>query len=183
MAAHPVRRFEQFKNTTSQLDDRLGIEQHLLAGSGNGRWQLWSSAIDEFESKPVTGRGAQSFEAWWTEHGSVTLFVQDAHSLYAETLGELGIVGFLLLVGSFTAGLITAGARLIRAPDDQRAILAAAAASFVAYVVAAAFDWMWELTIVSVIAFVLLALATGPGTSRHRGSDRPEVGILPSAAG
>ena len=42
------------------------------------RWQLWGSAIDEFETKPLVGRGAGSFESWWLRHGSIPLFVKDA---------------------------------------------------------------------------------------------------------
>src|SRR6266540_4307976 len=168
VASHPVRRFEIFKNPTSQTTDPSQLQKHLLSASGNGRWQLWHSALDEFDSKPVVGRGAGSYEAWWLEHGSLPLFVQDAHSLYLETLGELGIVGFVLLVGTFLAALGTAARRLLRQPDDDRVLLASVTAAFVGYAVAAAVDWMWELTIVSVVAFGCLGLATGPATALVR---------------
>jgi hypothetical protein len=164
-ASHPIRRFEIFKNPPSQTTTASRLKEHLLSASGNGRWQLWHSAIDEFDSEPVFGRGAGSYEAWWLEHGSLPLFVQDAHSLYLETLGELGILGFVLLVGAFLAGLGTAVGRLLRGRDDERVMLAAVAAAFVGYAVAAAVDWMWELTIVSVVAFACLGLATGPATA------------------
>ena len=168
VASHPVRRFEIFKNPTSQTTDPSQLQKHLLSASGNGRWQLWHSALDEFDSKPVVGRGAGSYEAWWLEHGSLPLFVQDAHSLYLETLGELGIVGFVLLVGTFLAALGTAARRLLRQPDDDRVLLASVTAAFVGYALAAAVDWMWELTIVSVVAFGCLGLATGPATALVR---------------
>ena len=58
--------------------------------------------------------------------------MQDAHSLYLETLGELGIVGFVLLVGAFACGLATAARRLLRAVDADRVTLAAVSATFVA---------------------------------------------------
>jgi O-antigen ligase/polysaccharide polymerase Wzy-like membrane protein len=169
VAVHPIRRLEAFKTPTVAYRAVHGIQAHLLSPSGNGRWQLWTSAIDEFDSKPVFGRGAGSYEAWWAQHGSLPAFVQDAHSLYAETLGELGIVGFLLLVGAFLAGLGGAVGRLFRAGEQERVTLAAVTAVFVAFAVAAAVDWMWELTIVSVVAFACLALATGPrATLRER---------------
>ncbi len=167
-AAHPVRRFEEFKSPQIVETGRSAIEQHLLSGRGNGRWQLWGSAIDEFESKPLEGRGAGSYQAWWLEHGSLPLYVQDAHSLYAETLGELGVVGFVLLVGAFATGLATALVRMVRLKSHQRVLLAAVTSTFLAFCVAAAVDWMWELTIVSVVAFVCLGLASGPATALAR---------------
>jgi hypothetical protein len=162
-AAHPVRKFEQFKNPNLVLSDQSAIEQHLLSASGNGRWQMWSAALDEFETRPLVGRGAGSFQAWWTQNGSLPLFVQDAHSLYAETLGELGIVGFVLLMGAFASALVV-GATRLRSPPDQRAVVAAAGAVVLAFLIAAAFDWVWELTIVGVIAVACLGLLVSPGT-------------------
>ena len=37
--------------------------------------------------------------------------------------------------------------------------MAALTAALGAYLVAAAFDWMWEMTVVSVVAWTVLALA------------------------
>jgi hypothetical protein len=163
--AHPVRRFEDFKKPPTAFDQSSGIENHLTSGGGNGRWQLWQAAWKEFESKPLHGRGAGSYQSWWAQHGTISGFVQDAHSLYLETLGELGVVGFALLALTFVTGLVVAGRRLLRVASDQRLTLAAALASFVGFAAAAAVDWMWELTIVSMVAFVCLGLMVGPGTA------------------
>ena len=35
-------------------------------------------------------RGAGSYESWWAQHGSISYFIRDAHSVWLETLGELG---------------------------------------------------------------------------------------------
>jgi hypothetical protein len=126
---------------------------------------LWGEAIREFETRPLIGRGAGSYGQWWTEHRSIALAAQDAHSLYLETLGELGLVGLALLLGAFVAGLVTAGRRLVRVGGEERAVLAGVTAAFVAYAVAAGVDWMWELTIVSVVACACLGLAVGPATA------------------
>ena len=160
--AHPLRRFEEFKRPPDSQAQQ--VQSHLLSGGGNGRWQLWEQAIDEFRSRPLIGRGAGSFGEWWAQHRPIGLAAQDAHSLYAETLGELGLVGFVLLVGAFVAGLATAARRLVRLRGDDRVTLAAVTAAFVAYAAAAGIDWMWELTIVSVVAFACLGLAAGPAT-------------------
>jgi O-antigen ligase len=164
-AAHPVQRIEAFKKPPGAISQTSKVEQHLLSKSGNGRWQLWHAAWTEFKSEPLRGRGAGSYHSWWLQRGSLATFAQDAHSLYLEALGELGIVGFVLLVGTFVAGLAAAAARVWRAELDQRAVLAAATAAFLAYAVAASADWMWELTIVSVVAFACLGLMAGPATA------------------
>ncbi len=161
--AHPLRRLDEFKRPPESQSHQ--IQGHLLSGGGSGRWQLWGQAIKEFESRPLIGRGAGSYGQWWLQHRPIALAAKDAHSLYAETLGELGIVGLALLVGAFVAGLVTAGRRLLRLEGDERVTLAAVTAAFAAYVVAAGIDWMWELTIVSVVAFACLGLAVSPATA------------------
>ena len=77
---------------------------HLLSASSTGRWQFWKAAGEQFEEHPVVGDGAGSYEAWWAQHGSFAMFITDAHSLYLETLGELGVVGFALLLAAFVLG-------------------------------------------------------------------------------
>ena len=47
---------------------------------------------------PVAGRGAGTFELAWLEQQPIPVSVVDAHSLYLETLAELGLVGLGLLV-------------------------------------------------------------------------------------
>ena len=165
-ASHPVDRFETFKappaGITSESDF---VRAHLLSGNGSGRWQFWSAAVDEFESRPVIGRGGGSYEAWWAQHGTIPYFVRDAHSLYLETLGELGIVGFLLVAGVFAAAVVAVVRRLPRLDGESRMTLAAAAAGFAAFALGAGIDWVWELTVVSVVGVSLLAVAVGPATA------------------
>src|SRR5262249_51003759 len=141
------------------------VKQHLLSSAGSGRWQFWSAAIDQWRQAPVGGDGAGSFEAWWAQKGSIALFVKDAHSLYLEALGELGAVGFTLVPALIGGGIIAGALRAARASGDTRVYGAAATAAFVAYATAAGIDWIWELTAVSVVGFVSLALAVGPATA------------------
>jgi O-Antigen ligase/Tetratricopeptide repeat len=163
LVSHPIRRFDDFKRPPGKQTHQ--IQGHLLSSSGSGRWQLWGQAVREFESRPLIGRGAGSYGQWWAQHRTISLASQDAHSLYLETLGELGLVGFALLAGAFVAGFVSAGRRLLRSEGDARVTLAAVTAAFTAYAVAAGIDWMWELTIVSVVGFACLALAVGPATA------------------
>src|SRR5581483_8652730 len=79
------------------------LNQRLFQFSSNGRLDLWRSAINEYQSAPVAGTGAGTFEFWWQQHRTQAAQVVDAHSLYAETLGELGIVGLALLLLALVA--------------------------------------------------------------------------------
>ena len=82
---------------------------------------------------PVAGGGAGSFEQWWAQHASFSYFVKNAHSLYLETLGELGLVGFGILA-LFVLTSVVLGARALRQRStDSRVTASALFAVFVAY--------------------------------------------------
>lgn len=171
----PRGRFERFKEVPPSLSD-ASVQEHLFSGSGNGRWQLWGVAIDEFQREPILGRGPGSYEAAWAEHGTLDLFVRDAHSLYLETLAEIGVVGFLLVVATLLTGVAVGLRRALARREDERSAAAALLALVVAYGFEAGFDWMWELTVVSAVAFLALGLLVGPAT-------RPDPAPAPRALG
>jgi O-Antigen ligase len=168
-AADPAERFENFKAAPTQAEiapERL--ESRLLSANSTWRWQFWEAAIHQFDDEPVAGHGAGSYEAWWAQHRDIPMFVTDAHSLYLETLGELGFVGFVLLVGAFGAGFAAGLRALIRSDGPERITIASLAACFVAFAFAAGIDWMWELTIVPVVGFACLGLLAGAWPSDVR---------------
>ena len=186
-AAHPVQKFNDFK----QLPSKDGVTEadftkaHLMSANGSGRWQLWESAVDEWQDSPVKGRGAGSYEAWWAQHGSLTKFVRNAHSLYLETLGELGVIGFVILMTAFGAGFVAAGRRLLRSAGSERVTVAALAGGLVAFMVGAGIDGMWELTVVSLVGIACLALLVGPATdtaSSRAAGLTPRARVAPRAA-
>ncbi len=161
-AANPSARWEEFKEI-GPLDVKTTYNAaHLSSGRGSGRYQFWSTALDGFEAHPVDGIGAGGYEAYWEEHGSLVMPARNAHSLFFETMAELGIVGLLLVVG-FLAISVVSGSR--RGPTRSRgAALGAALAVFTAGVVSAGIDWTWELP--ACFGFVVLAagLLAGPAT-------------------
>jgi O-Antigen ligase len=167
VASDPVSRFDTFRTPPGELE-RIEpgdfVTAHLLSGSGSGRWQLWSAAVDESQENAALGEGAGSYESWWAEHASITLFVRDAHSLYLETLGELGPVGLILVLALVLLGAAVGVRRAFGSEGESRVTLAGLTAVVCAYAVAAGFDWMWELTAVGAVAVAALALVTGPGT-------------------
>ena len=186
VALHPVRRFEEFKRPPPVYAAREYIHNHFLSTNGNWRWQYWTASAHEFERHPWGGGGAASFEAWWAERGTTVGFVRNAHSLYPEVLGELGIVGLLLLVATFGTGIAVGVRRALRAPPGERATAAAVIAAFAAFAIAAGLDWMWQLTAVSVIGMATLALSVGPATdtaeSRPQSSPRLRLVLAVLAA-
>ncbi len=96
----------------------------------------------------------------------------NAHSLYIETLAELGLVGLALLVG-FLVLVLGAGVRFVVASTfELRAQAAGATAAMLAFAVSAIADWTWQLPVLPA-AFLLLAaavLAPAPAGRRVRAS-------------
>lgn len=163
LAAGPADRLDDFRAAPAPAATADPAQTALLESDGGGRWQLWAAAIDSFEDDFVAGNGAGSFARWWLAHGSVDATVQDAHSLYLETLGELGFPGLLLIGGFVLVGLV-AGARRALDFRAREGVAAAGVAVFAAWAVAAGVDWMWELTAVTAVALLGLGLAIGTAT-------------------
>jgi hypothetical protein len=169
--SHPLARMHDFARPPLAPDAPRFVRAHLLSGSGSGRWQFWTAAVHEWRSAPVLGSGAGSFAAWWAAHGSLAMFVRNAHSLYLESLGELGAVGFVLACAVWIGGCAI-GVRTCRRTDGEaRASLVAATAVAVAFAVGAGLDWLWQLPAVSVVGVSALALALG-SPSRHAATRR-----------
>jgi hypothetical protein len=143
----------------------------LNSFAGESRYALWKSAIAENETAPLIGTGSGTFEYWWGRDAAGREAVHDAHSLYLQTLGELGIVGLLLLAG-FLAAVLGAGAvATVRAGPEQRSQLAAALAGCFAFFLVAAADWTWQIPVLPAAALLLaatLVMAAGPSPGAER---------------
>jgi hypothetical protein len=92
---------------------------------------------------------------------------QNAHSLYLETLDELGLVGMLALL-TFLVALLVGAARLVREPEN-RVLGAIAVAALAAEALHSGVDWDWEMP---VVVIPVLALAAAAGARRERGETR-----------
>ena len=71
--------------------------RRLFSLSGSSRAQYWHVAWRDYRQHPWLGSGAGSFQRYWLQSRPAALPVLDAHSLYLETLAELGPVGLGLL--------------------------------------------------------------------------------------
>lgn len=171
-ALNPVEQIDQFAAgsdvdpTTENFTDR-----HLLSASGSGRYQFWSAAANAFETDPVKGIGAGGYELWWNQEGTLARVIQNAHSLYLETLAELGIVGFAFLALFLLTALLCAWRARSRARPEAGALLAI----LIAGMTSAAIDWSWELPAVILPLVIAAGLASGtPSVSAHgEGHARP----------
>ncbi len=122
------------------------LNSRLFSFSNNGRTVLWHTAWQEFRAHPVGGGGAGSFQRWWFAHRTSPYFVQDAHNLYAQTLGELGIAGAALLALFLGLPLVAA----VRA--RWHPLAATALGAYVAYLVHCIVDWDWQVPAVTLLA-------------------------------
>jgi O-antigen ligase len=192
--SHPAEHFETFKQLPGRgISEQEGfVRAHLLSGSGSGRWQFWAAAVEQWESAPLIGRGAGSYQAWWAEHASFSYFVRNAHSLYLEVLGELGLVGLLLLLGVFLFGGGLAARNTLRLKGEERVTSASLFGVLVAFYLAAGVEWVWQLTVVSAVGLVCLGLLSSSASAaprprvvaggaphvRIRGASRFALGVL-----
>lgn len=186
-AADPREQLETFTRSPTELVQPAGEAPRtdLLTTGGTGRWQHWEAAYEQFTEHPLIGDGAGSYAAWWAQHGSVAIFVLDAHSLYAEVLGELGVIGFGLLVATLLVALLGAGTALLRHSGHSRVTAPSLLAVVVAFLVAAGVDWMWESTAVAVVAVASLGVLLGSLARGRRPTERLRATwrrVMPRAA-
>jgi hypothetical protein len=129
----------------------------------SGRIPVWRQAWRDWEAHPALGSGAGTFEQYWLEHRRTSVNVRDAHSLYLETLAELGPLGLGLLAATLGIPLLA----VVRARSHP--FVPAAFAAYVAYLIHAAGDWDWEMPAVTLLALccgAALVLAVRPAERR-----------------
>jgi hypothetical protein len=134
---------------------------HLLSAGGSNRSQYWEAALDAFASKPVTGIGAGNFGLYWNAHPEVALPLINAHSLYLETLAELGILGLLFVLGFFAASAWAGW----RARDAAGGEAAPALAVLGAGAVTAAIEWSFQIPAAFAPVIVVAGLLTAAPSS------------------
>ena len=138
--------------------------KRLFTLSSNGRITLWGAAWHEAQAHPVLGGGAGSYASWWLVHRKAPQQVLDAHSLYLQTLAELGPVGlaFLVLALALPIGV----AFRVR----RRPLVPFALAAYLAWTIHVVGDWDWQLPGVTLPAVLIGAALIVSG--------RPEEGKL-----
>jgi hypothetical protein len=163
-AAHHV--WSQFKQPAAVSSTNSYLR--LLSVAGSHRYQYWQVAFHAFESSPWKGIGPGTFQYYWAQHQTLGEYVLNAHSLWIETLAELGIIGLALIGGFFVWVLGNGSALALRAAAEERALRAATVAAVAAFCAAAAFDWVWQIGAVPVVAMLMCAVCVFPVAVRQK---------------
>ena len=153
----------------------FGETSSRLASTGSNRYEYWKVALRTAAHHPLYGVGSGGFGTEWVQHRDIDEVVRDAHSLYLETLAELGIVGlaFLLMV---IGGIVACG-REVYAEDP--ALAAGPIAALTAFALHAGIDWDWEMPALTLVAITLAGLLisrAGAAYDRAEDSRRSHVG-------
>jgi len=154
------RGYHAFVGATPPVEG-TNLTGRLFEVNSDGRVQLWRVAVRADHGRWLTGTGAGSFARTWDRDPRSTMVVQDAHSLYVETLSELGVVGLLLLSAALVIPVVAA--LQARALPCVPLVLGA----YVAFVVHNAVDWDWELSAVALTGLLVgcvLLIEARPGS-------------------
>lgn len=139
------------------------------AGATEPRKSYYSVAWNDYTAHPLLGSGAGTYGFAWARSGKVTEFggALDAHSLYLETLAELGPVGLVLVLVLLLIPLRALG--VARTP-----YVAVALGGYVAFLIHAGLDWDWEMpaVVVAGLACGAAALAALPAAGAPIGRRR-----------
>jgi len=159
--------YDRFVHGNDTNRPAADVRGRLGDSGNNGRIQQWRVALDAFDREPLHGKGAGTYALAWERHRPATYQVEDAHSLYAEMLGELGIVGAVLVVLAIVLAL---AGFVFRARGPDRALGGAAAGCAVAWALHAGIDWDWEMPAVTAWLFAAAGLALA---ASHAEQPRP----------
>jgi hypothetical protein len=176
VAGGPVKLARQAYGSfeTPSPSQQADLNRRLLSLSGSGRAEYWRVAWEAYREHPALGAGAGSFGREWLRERHNDLPVRDAHSLYLETLAELGPVGLALLL-AFVGAPLAAGLRARRQP-----LAPVSLGAYAAYLAHAGIDWDWELPAVTIAGLAcglsLLLLA------REEEAPRRDDGLVLPAA-
>lgn len=166
-----VSEFRSVENPATAGSDVFGRLQDL---SGSNRHQYWQSALRGWETDRLLGIGSGGFELWWAQDGTIPEFIRDAHSLYVETLAELGIVGLALLALALALMLgVGASGALRRGSEAGRTVAAGATAGVAAFAAGALVNWNWEISVLPILALLLAGVALAAGRDEKRRDETP----------
>ena len=130
--------------------------ERLSDVTNNGRLPVWEAAVRIYDTQKLHGTGAGTYQLQYTRYRTEHGYVADAHSLYLQSLAELGIAGFVLIL-VVLLGILGGLAARIRGPG--RGLYAALFAATLAWAAHQAFDWDWQMPAVTLTVFVLAGMA------------------------
>ena len=149
-------------NSFAHAEPRTTLTRSRLTDPGGGnRVEMWRIALHAFRDRPLLGYGAGTYESTYAQRRTTDISVIDAHSLYAQTLAELGIVGFIPLAIAVLGSVLLLASR---SRGSDRTAYAALFAATLAWAIHAGVDWDWEMP----AATLWLFIAAGSGLASTR---------------
>ena len=176
----PVDRVRAEYNAFTQLAGESDGSSRFAAGGGN-RYDYWRVAAGQFADNPIRGVGAGNFDSTYFLERRTSEDVRQPHSLELQTLGELGIVGGLLLAAFLVAIALGFARRAREASSDPRArgLAVAAGGTLVVWLVHTSVDWLHLIPGLTGIALCSAAVLVGPwARSRATRTGRAAVAIV-----
>jgi hypothetical protein len=149
------REYDKFIHGTHEKH-LVQTRERLSDPVNDGRLPLWKAAERIYETDRFHGTGAGTYQLYYTRYRTVRSYVVDTHSLYLQSLAELGIVGLALIL-VVVIGMLAGLATRIRGP--ARPLYAALFALTLAWAIHQAVDWDWQMPAVTLGIFMLAGLA------------------------
>jgi hypothetical protein len=141
--ANAHRLWSEFANpATSQISSGSG---HALSLNSSNRWRWWQEEWQAFVEHPLRGTGAGSFQLTdWRLGRSNLVTALEPHNVPLQFLGELGIVGFLLYLGTAAAATVGIVRARRRADGTERAAVTALGLAAAVFFLHTIVDWDWS---------------------------------------
>jgi hypothetical protein len=174
----PVGALKHAKHSMLADEPAADLNARLFSLSNDNRLRQWHVAVDEWRAHRLLGGGAGTYAEYWMAAGPNQTQLTNVHNLYLETLAELGPFGLALLVVALAIPLVCAVAA------RRRSLVPAACAAYVAWLVHVAYDWDWQLTGVTIVAFFCagaVVVATRDRTAPPRGAVAMLVALVLAA--
>ncbi|MGO9448809.1 MAG: O-antigen ligase family protein [Solirubrobacteraceae bacterium] len=149
------RQYDRFVHSTHETH-ATQTRERLSDVTNDGRLPLWEVAVRIYDTQRLRGTGAGTYQLYYPLYRTGRGYVVDAHSLYLQSLAELGIVGFVLIL-VVVLGMLGGLAARIRGPG--RGLYAALFAVTLAWAIHQAADWDWQMPAVTLPVFMLAGLA------------------------
>ena len=130
-------------------------------GGGLDRTDYWRVSLDQASGNPLLGGGAGSFRSDYLRDRDAGQSPRNAHSVWLEQLGELGVPGLALLGGGFLFA-IAAALRSRRLGPESAALTTVALTVFAVWAGQASVDWSWFFGALTAPMIALLGSAAAP---------------------
>ena len=147
------------------------------------RYDYWLVAWSEFKDHPLLGAGGDNFGRAYVRHGKSNQTPRFPHSTFLVALEETGLIGFLLLFGSFVAAVV-ATLPALRRPSLAGAAAGSGVVMFAYWLAHSSVDWLWEFPALSGAALLGLgvAMAAARGLAEPAVADREPAPARPLLA-